>query len=135
MTGAELAGRSEAAQRRARPADDRLEVVISRILQTGVLVAAAILLLGVAAWIGRGDAGYPPPGYPTRAGEVLAGLREGRPAAVLQAGLLVLLMTPVVRVAASAVVFWVQGDRLFTALTLAVLGLLALGLALGGAGA
>ena len=128
------AAAGQAAGRAARAREDRLEVIISRILQLGVLVSAAILVVGVALWALRGDSGYPPPGYPTRLADVARGLAELRPAAVVQAGLLVLLATPVIRVATSVVVFWTQGDRLFTVLTLTVLTLLVLGFALGSAG-
>lgn len=111
-----------------------MEVVISRILQGGVLVSAAIIVLGVLLWAARGDAGYPPEGYPSSPAAVLAGALEARPAAVIQVGLLVLLLTPVVRVAASVAVFAVQRDRVFTLMTLVVLALLMLGLLAGGVG-
>ena len=43
------------------------------------------------------------------------------PAAIVQLGLLALLATPVARVAASVVGFTLEHDRLYTAITLAVL--------------
>jgi uncharacterized membrane protein len=43
------------------------------------------------------------------------------PAAIVQLGLLVLLATPVTRVAASVVAFALEGDRLYAAITTAVL--------------
>ena len=46
------------------------------------------------------------------------------PLAISQLGLLVLLATPVARVAASVVGFALEGDRLYTAITLAVLAIL-----------
>ena len=129
-----LAATGDAAGRREAAREGALEVVISRILQGGVLVSAAIIVLGVAMWAARGDAGYPPAGYPSSPAAVLAGALEARPAAVIQVGLLVLLLTPVVRVAASVAVFAVQRDRVFTLMTLVVLALLMLGLLAGGVG-
>ena len=52
------------------------------------------------------------------------GLRDLRPIAFAQAGLLVLVATPVVRVMASVVAFALERDRLYTAITLAVLAIL-----------
>jgi len=56
------------------------------------------------------------------------GLRELRPIAFAQAGLLVLVATPVVRVMASVVAFALERDRLYTAITLAVLAILLISL-------
>ena len=47
-----------------------------------------------------------------------------RPIAIAQAGLLVLVATPVVRVGVSLVAFALERDRLYAAITAAVLGLL-----------
>lgn len=129
-----LGAARDATRRREEARDGTLEVVISRILQIGVLAAAAIIALGVSLWAVRGDTGYPASGYPSRPAEVLTGTLEGRPAAVIQAGLLVLLLTPVLRVAASVAVFAAQKDRVFALVTVVVLTLLVLGLLLGGAG-
>jgi len=52
------------------------------------------------------------------------GLRELRPIACAQAGLLVLIATPVVRVMASVVGFVLERDRLYAAITIVVLAIL-----------
>ncbi|MEW6045060.1 MAG: DUF1634 domain-containing protein [Bacillota bacterium] len=119
------------ARRRGEAAGLEMEVVISRILQLGVLAAAAVIGLGVLLWIVQGNTGYQAAAYPTRVGDVIAGALQGRPAAVIQAGLLVLLLTPVFRVAASVAIFAAQRDRTFTLVTLAVLALLVGGFLLG----
>jgi uncharacterized membrane protein len=46
------------------------------------------------------------------------------PLAISQLGLLALLATPVTRVAASVIGFALEGDRLYTAITLAVFAIL-----------
>jgi len=51
-------------------------------------------------------------------------LRELRPIACAQAGLLVLIATPVVRVMASVVGFVLERDRLYAAITIVVLAIL-----------
>lgn len=130
--GSVIEAGSEAGRHQKRAGGLEMEVVISRILQLGVLAAAAIMGLGVLFWIGRGDTGYPAAEYPTRVGDVIAGAMAGRPAAIIQTGLLVLLLTPVFRVAASVAIFAAQGDRTFTLVTLAVLALLVVGFLLGG---
>lgn len=53
----------------------------------------------------------------------LDGLLALRPFAFAQAGLIVLIATPVLRVATSVVGLWLEGDRLYVAITLAVLAI------------
>jgi len=61
---------------------------------------------------------------PTDFSGIAAGLGALRPIAIAQAGLLVLVATPVVRVGVSLVAFALERDRLYAAITGAVLGLL-----------
>lgn len=80
----------------------RLESAAAQALRAGVLAAAALLLAGLALWeIGSAAA-----------------------AAVLNAGLVVLMGTPVLRVAVSAVAYLRARDWFFVATTLGVLGIL-----------
>jgi uncharacterized membrane protein len=55
---------------------------------------------------------------------VLAGMRARDPLALVQAGLLVLIATPLLRVGLAGLVFCRQRDWLFSAVALAVLALL-----------
>ena len=64
---------------------------------------------------------------------VLASALALRPAGVIQLGLLLLIATPILRVALSLVAFALQRDRLYVAITLVVLSLLLYGL-MGGMG-
>ena len=85
--------------------DARMAILIGRMLQIGVAAAAAVTAIGF--------------------GLLLAG-RDGR--AVIQLGVLILVSTPVVRVAFMVIWFARERDRLYTALALFVLAVLALGL-------
>lgn len=107
----------------------RLRALLSGILLAGVGTAAVLLLGGLLSaalvgWTGslRGLAAT------THAVGDFSGfaghLAELRPFAIAQAGLLVLLATPVLRVAASLVAFAFEGDRLYAAITAVVLAIL-----------
>lgn len=113
---------------------DDMERVISRVLQLGVVVSVCIVAAGVVLWAIHGAAGQTEPLYPTTVGGVWLGLLLLDPLAVIQCGLLVLIFTPVVRVAASVLVFVHDRDRPFTIITLVVLALLLFGVFHGGAG-
>jgi uncharacterized membrane protein len=106
----------------------RMEGVVARVLQGGVLVSAVLVIVGVAWWAVTGRTGYAYGVYPMTVHRAVRDALAGRPLAVVQCGLLALILTPVIRVAASVVVFARQRDRIFTIITLVVLALLLTGI-------
>ena len=108
-----------------------LRGLVSRLLRTGLVLALAWIAAGLALAI-RGGVGL---GSTVHAvglsGGLGPGLLGGAPGAFIFVGLIILLATPLIRVAVSAGLFASVGDRPFTALTLFVLGLLLATLAVG----
>lgn len=123
--------------------DDDLELMLSKLLAGGVLLSGSILVIGMVALLLTRQTGYPPTAldfgqvhpeaYPHSLPSLIDGLRHGRPLAILSLGLLVLVATPVLRVASSIVLFFRQRDFLYTGICTFVLLMLLLGMALGGA--
>jgi uncharacterized membrane protein len=122
-------------RREPRWSDHQVEQVIGRLLQVGVLVAAAVVILGGVALLAQ--YGHTPADFrvfraessPLRSvgGVVRAALAlDSR--AVVQLGLVLLIATPVARVALTLVAFVVQRDRLYVLITALVLVLLLYGL-------
>jgi uncharacterized membrane protein len=121
-----------------------LESLISSLLRAGVAISLALTVTGtVVSFVHHPDyarsaealARLTRPGMaPRDLREVAAGLAALRGQALVMLGLLVLMATPVFRVAVSLVSFLRSGDRAFALLTSAVLVLLLLSLALGRAG-
>ncbi len=125
--------------------DRRMEVLISVVLRTGVITSFALIVLGTAITFVHhpqyvGSAAelqrltHPGPVSAHPLAEITGGLRDLRGQAIVALGLLVLIATPVLRVAVSVVAFAGQGDRVFTLLTVAVLTILLLSFILGLAG-
>ena len=115
--------------RRDRLTPDQFRAVVSAVLRTGVVTAAALTTVGFAmsllvGWEGSLLGATTATSAPTDFSQLLSGLLALRPVALAQAGLVVLLATPVLRVATSVVGFWLEGDRLYVAITLAVLAIL-----------
>jgi uncharacterized membrane protein len=116
--------------------DDRLlETMIGNLLRAGVLLAATIVLVGGALYLVQ--KGVTPVSYKTFAaggsdvqtlpGIVRSALRlqsEG----LIQLGLLLLIATPVARVAMAVAGFALERDRLYTIVSLMVLAILVLSL-------
>jgi uncharacterized membrane protein len=116
--------------------DQRMDEVIGHLLRAGVTLASAVVLLGGIIFLARH--GMEKPHYGAFRGEpetlrtVGAILRasvtlQGR--AIIQLGLLILVATPIARVAFSVVAFAVQRDWLYVAVTIAVLSVLLYSLA------
>jgi len=111
--------------------DRRLDETIALLLRTGVLLAAALVAAGGALYLVRH--GTELVDYRAFRGErpdlrsvrgVLEGTLGLQGRDVIQLGLLVLLATPVARVAFSVVAFALQRDRLYASVALLVLAIL-----------
>jgi uncharacterized membrane protein len=122
-----------------RWSDERVEIVVGALLRAGVTIAALVVGAGGAVYLVRH--GLEPVRYAAFRGEP-EGLRsvsgiirdlwplQGR--SMVQLGLLLLIATPVARVAFAAVAFALQRDRAYVVITLLVLGILLYSLAGGG---
>ena len=123
-----------------RMTEHEIEQVIGRLLQYGVLLAAAVTLVGgVMLLLQHGST---PASFAVFQGEpaqlrsitaILSGAFSGSAMSVVQLGLLLLIATPVARVAFTLVAFAIQRDRLYVLVTTIVLALLLYGLVFGGA--
>jgi uncharacterized membrane protein len=114
------------------------ELIISNVLRGGVLLSAGIILLGVIIFYARSAAGghtLADKPFPATLTAVGHGLTVGDPLAIIALGLLILLATPVARVAVSIVAFALEGDRRYVVITSIVLLILLASFALGKAGA
>jgi uncharacterized membrane protein len=127
----------------------RMELLISYVLRAGVLLSAAVILLGVVRLAVTQDTGYAPilqhhlpailafhqgagPGYfPTSPSAVGREALAGKPYAIIELGMLLLIATPVVRVALSVVFFLAQKDWLYVGVTVFVLAVLLVSLVVG----
>lgn len=124
---------------RGRWSDDRVEQVVGNLLRFGVLLAAAVA--GIGGVVMLVQHGGQPADYGTFTGEgagftTLGGIVRGVLArdarAVVQLGLVLLIATPIARVAFSLVAFRLQGDRLYMVITSIVLAVLVFSLVFGG---
>lgn len=109
-----------------------MEIFISQALRTGVTISGIVIAIGLL-WLLLSRRG-PRMQFPHTFAGIWRGLLAGHPYAVIDVGLVILILTPVFRVAASAVLFWREKDKLYMWLTLYVLFMLVLSFALGKAG-
>jgi uncharacterized membrane protein len=121
-----------------RASDHAMEQLVGRLLQIGVLISAVVVAIGGALLLVRhgGDvATYSTfrgePGYLTSLVGIVHGAIALDTRAIVQLGLVLLIATPVLRVAFTLVAFVVQRDRQYVFITTVVLALLLYGLLLG----
>ncbi len=111
--------------------EHRIEAIIGTLLRVGVILAAAIVAVGGAIYLVRHGTELPrismfrgePADLRSFRG-ILAGIGDTPGRGLIQLGLLVLIATPIARVAFSVYAFLRQGDRLYVWVTLAVLAML-----------
>jgi uncharacterized membrane protein len=111
-----------------------MEILISRVLEVGVLTSACVVALGLVLFLVEGHSGYPGDTFPTTLSGVVAGVAARRPYAIIAAGLLLLILTPVIRVAAGIFAFLLEHDRTFVIATSYVLFVLIISFFLGRSG-
>ncbi|MGH7690113.1 MAG: DUF1634 domain-containing protein [Gemmatimonadaceae bacterium] len=115
--------------------DHQIDQVIGRLLQIGVLVAAVVTIIAGVLYLQQNGAATPDyqtfrgvPATLSSLSGILHGVMAGRRAAMVQAGLVLLILTPMARVALTLGAFLVQRDRLYVLLTTIVLAVLVYGL-------
>ena len=105
--------------------DERLEAIVGNLLRAGVVTAAAIVLAGGAWYLATARQSAPDYHQFRPAVRSVRALSQlPLPEAVIFAGLLILIATPVARVVFSLAAFALERDRTYVVCTLIVLVIL-----------
>ena len=120
------------------PSDHAVEQLVGRLLQIGVATSAIVTAIGGLMLLARH--GHDVPVYTPFRGEpedirslpgIVHGTLAGDARAIIQLGLVLLIATPILRVAFTWVAFALQRDRMYVAITSIVLAVLLYGLLYG----
>lgn len=111
--------------------DQKLEILVSILLRTGVLIAGAVVLAGglyLIAVHGREHADFATfrgePAVHRLVHNIAASAFRGSARSIIQFGILLLIATPILRVALSLVGFALERDRAYVLITALVLAIL-----------
>lgn len=121
---------------------DWTDVAISTLLRVGVVLSVVVIATGmVITFVHHPDyfssrpalGALTSPGahFPNSISDVVEGVLGGDGEAIVAAGLLLLIATPVARVALSIVIFVIERDRLYIAITAAVFVILMISFVVG----
>lgn len=113
-----------------------MEVWISHVLRFGVILAAAVIFLGLVVFVVMRPSSGPTSLHQLlHSGEtsvsphgIIRGVAKGDAIALIQLGVLALILTPVTRVAMSIALFSAERDGVFVIITSIVLAVLLAGL-------
>jgi uncharacterized membrane protein len=105
-----------------------MELILGNLLRAGVLLSAAVVLVGACIYLSRHAS--EPADYHIFRGEpsefrtipgVIQSVLHGRGRGLIQLGLLILIATPIARVAFSILGFTIERDRMYVVFTVIVL--------------
>jgi uncharacterized membrane protein len=111
--------------------DQKIENLIANLLRAGLVTAALVVIIGAVLYLGshpwaRVDyrTFHSEPDELKTAHGIVRCAFSGEALCIMQLGLLLLIATPIVRVAFSAVAFALEGDKMYVLFTLLVLAVL-----------
>jgi uncharacterized membrane protein len=114
--------------------DRRMETIMGRLLQFGVLLASFVMLVGGVLYVWAHRGGVPDyrifksePLALRHIGGVMSGVAAGEPAAIIQFAVLLLIATPVARVVFALIAFGIERDKLYVVVSAVVLAVLLFG--------
>lgn len=123
------------------PDDHAVELAVGTLLRWGVMLAAAVTAFGGVILLWQDGATIPTlgrfvgePGTHTELPAIVRAASGGDGAAIVQFGVLLLIATPIARVAFTLIAFLRQRDHFYTLVTAIVLGILAYSLFAGKVG-
>jgi uncharacterized membrane protein len=127
--------RPAAAPGHTRFDDIRMEQMMGLLLRFGVILASTVVLAGGVFYMQdhtgqrveyRNFVAHPV--SLRHPGELLSGMARGDATAIIEVGILLLIATPIARVAFAVVSFAIERDRLYVAIGLTVLAVLLYGM-------
>jgi uncharacterized membrane protein len=114
-----------------------VELWISYVLRVGVVLSGSVILIGVALYVGGRHSDAAPPSLsalldskstPVHISDIVDRAAHLRPIGLIELGLLLLILTPVVRVAMTVMLFAIDWDPVFLVIVCVVLAILVVGI-------
>lgn len=115
----------------ATPPRADLDRTIARLLTVGTAIGIVLLAIGVIQLIASGGSPLDEPIHGFAPSSIVPDLLAGQPEGALWLGLVVLILMPSARVAASLIGFARSGERLMVAVSAAILVVIAAGVVIG----
>jgi uncharacterized membrane protein len=105
----------------ARLSEDKAQNAIAAVLRYGSLVSTLVMALGLVMILIRGLAAYPPLESPAPIREVVARALRFDALGISELGLILLLLTPIIRIAVAVTSFGLERDHKYMFIAFGVL--------------
>lgn len=128
-----MAEQQQQAKRQERAAE--VEIAVSKMLRIGIVLAGLVIVVGLTLFLVTGDSGYPGDTFPTSLPDIVQGMLQLKSVAIIEVGLILLILTPVFRVFVSMLAFIHEKDYRFVLISIFVLVILVISFVLGKVGA
>ncbi len=114
-----------------QPSDQQVDIIIGQVLRGGVLLSSAVTFIGLVLYLAHHSTSMPDyrtfhsiNGKLRHIRELFPDAFHGNPLAIIQVGILLLIATPVARVAFLVGAFALERDKLYVAVSGLVLAVL-----------
>ena len=114
--------------------DTDMQRVIGLVLRAGVIMSISVVFIGGIIYLYRHGSSIEDyhdfkgvPAFVHSISGIIHGILTGRGRAIIQAGIILLILTPVVRIIFSAIGFVLEKDWLYVGITLIVLTIIVVG--------
>jgi uncharacterized membrane protein len=111
--------------------DKNIETMVSNLLRAGVIISGTVVVIGGAIYLARHGGEVSDyrvfkslPAADRLVPDIVAGAIHHRARSIMQVGVLLLILTPIARVACSLVGFALERDRKYVVITAIVLSIL-----------
>lgn len=106
-----------------------LQQLVGNILRGGVIIAMAIVVIGIALFIIHNgshsiDYTYFSPIKFQGIAEVFRNVFRGDAESIIQLGVLLLIATPIARIVFAMIGYWLEGDKLYVMVSLIILAVI-----------
>lgn len=110
---------------------DKSELKIAQLIRIVVIASAVVILFGLILYLTTGNSGYANDIYPTNPLLILSGVLTLKSYAIIMTGIFILILSPILRVGVSVIVFYKEKDFVFVGITALVFVILIISLILG----
>ncbi|MCF6514748.1 DUF1634 domain-containing protein [Lactobacillus sp. S2-2] len=110
---------------------EQIETTIGKILRYGVIISSIVMIIGLIMYVIMGSTGYTESFHYNSISELINGIINFKPYAIMMLGLLLLILTPVLRVVVSIYSFYKEKDYLYVYITVFVLIILIISFIIG----
>jgi uncharacterized membrane protein len=105
---------------------DKADQAIAAVLRYGAFLSTLVMAVGICMMLARGSMIPMESGHRIQLGSLFTGVLRARPTAIIELGILTLLLTPIARIVTAIITFALERDGKYVLVSLGVLAVVLL---------